>query len=119
MGCVADTLRCMLFMSLEDNHIDVHKQCSLIRVITAISRVVGKIDFMQRLCLDLISLNRPLKVSQLPLLQAVAGVWPLVLARKVCVYHCLFCFVCTQCCWTKQNSKEANVLWQSAKWLYL
>ena len=86
MGCVADTLRCKLFMSLEDNHIDVHKQCSLIRVITGISRAVGKVDFMQRLCLDLISLSRPLKISQLPLLQAVAGVWPLVLARKVCVY---------------------------------
>ena len=98
MGCVADTLCCMLFMSLEDNHIDVHKQCSLIRVITAISRVVGKIDFMQRLCLDLINLNCPLKVSQLPLLQAIAGVWPLVLARKVCMYHCLFYFACTQCC---------------------
>ena len=92
MGCVADTLRCKLFMSLEDNHIDVHKQCSLIRVITGISRAVGKIDFIQRLCLDLISLCRPLKISQLPLLQAVAGVWPLVLARKVCVAvcHCLF-----------------------------
>lgn len=85
MGCVADTFRCKLFMSLEDNQIDVHKQCSLIRVVTGISRAVGKIDFIQRLCLDLISLSRPLKISQLPLLQAVAGVWPLVLARKVYV----------------------------------
>ena len=92
MGCVADTLRCTLFVSLEDNNIDVHKQCSLIRVITAISRAVGKVDFMQRLCLDLISLSRPLKISQLPLLQAVAGVWPLVLARRVCVCVCVLIF---------------------------
>ena len=96
MGCVADTLRCTLFVSLEDNNIDVHKQCSLIRVITAISRSVGKVDFMQRLCLDLISLSRPLKISQLPLLQAVAGVWPLVLARKVCV--CVCACACVRAC---------------------
>lgn len=84
MGCVADTLRHALFVSLEDDsHVDVHKQCSLIRIMAGISRAVGKVDYMQRLCLDLISLRRPLNISQLPMLQAVVGVWPLVLARKV------------------------------------
>jgi len=84
MGCVADTLRHALFLSLEDDsHVDVHKQCSLIRIVAGISRVVGNVNYMQRLCLDLISLRRPLNITQLPMLQAVIGVWPLVLARKV------------------------------------
>ena len=61
----------------------VHKQCSLIRIVAGISRVVGNVNYMQRLCLDLISLRRPLNITQLPMLQAVIGVWPLVLARKV------------------------------------
>lgn len=86
IGCVADALRHALFVSLEDTHVDVHKQCALIRVMAGISRAVGKLDYMQRLCLDLISLHRPLTIAQLPMLQAVVGVWPLVLARKVRVF---------------------------------
>jgi len=89
IGCIADTLRQALLTSLEDNRTDVHKQCAVIRVLSGISRARGSLHYMQQFCLDLISAERPLTINQLPMLQSVVGVWPLVLSRKVC-----FCYAC-------------------------
>jgi len=84
MGCIADILRQAVMTSLQNDRSDVHKQCALIRVLCGISRAGGLLEYMQQFCLDLISAERPLTINQLPMLQSVVGVWPLVLSRKVC-----------------------------------
>jgi len=55
-------------------------------VLSGISRAGGSLHYMQQFCLDLISAERPLTINQLPMLQSVVGVWPLVLSRKVRFY---------------------------------
>ncbi|XP_065920464.1 uro-adherence factor A-like isoform X2 [Dysidea avara] len=83
IGYIAEILCQAVMTSLEDNRSDVHKQCALIRVLSGISRAGGLLHYMQQFCLDLISAERPLTINQLPMLQSVVGVWPLVLSRKI------------------------------------